>query len=76
MNNFVSVAVENRRQNLLEGFSCLLLAEGLLLKDLVEELSTCAQLSDDVEEALLLIKFEHLNDIGVVLFNFFQIFNS
>lgn len=67
MNNLVGVAIEDSRQDLFECLSCLLLTEGFLLEDLIKKLPTSAQLGDDVEEALLLIKFEHLDDVGVVL---------
>ena len=71
MNNLVTVAIEDSRQDLFEGLSCLLLAEGFLLEDLIEQLPTGTQFGDDVEEALLLIKFEHLDDVWVILWNYY-----
>lgn len=71
MNNLVTVAIEDSRQDLFEGLSCLLLTEGFLLEDLIEKFPTCTQFGDDVEEALLLIKFEHLDDVWVVLSNYY-----
>ena len=71
MNNLVTVAIEDSRQDLFEGLSCLLLADGFLLEDLIEQLPTGTQFGDDVEEALLLIKFEHLDDVWVILWNYY-----
>lgn len=67
MDDLVAVAVENSRKDLPEGLCSLLFAEALLLEDLVKELSSCAELSDDVEEALLLVELKDLDDVGVVL---------
>lgn len=37
------------------------------LGDLIEELPTCTEFSDNVKELFVLIKLEDLDDIGVIL---------
>lgn len=61
------VTVVDCREDLAKGFSCFLFAEVFLFQDLVEKLTTSAELGDDVEVAFLLIELKNFDDVGMVL---------
>ena len=60
------MAVIDRVQNLPEDLARIVFIKELLLNDLVEELSTCAQLSDKIDICLIFKVLNQLDDTGMV----------
>ena len=67
MHNVLLMAVVDAREDLLHEDGAVALVEFAALQDLVEELATLANLSDQVVALLVLEELVHLDDVGVVL---------
>jgi hypothetical protein len=67
MNDFVFMAIVDSTENLEHRLSCLLLTERLLLRYLIEELTTSAEFSHNEEESSVLVELIDLDDVRVVL---------
>ena len=67
MDDFLLVAIKNGGENLSHDFSSFDFGEGSLLLDLIEKLSSGAEFGNNVEIAIVLVKLENFNDVGMVL---------
>jgi len=69
MHNFVLVTIGYGGHQLLKHNRCRLLGKMMLVHDEVEELSTFAHFSHDIEVLLILIELQNLKHIRVVYFS-------
>ena len=67
MNDIIFVAIINAREHLFDEHGSILFSELTSGHDLVEQLTTLADISDDVVPLLVLEELVHLDDVGVVL---------
>jgi len=66
MNDVIIMAIVNARQNLLHEYRRILLRKLASGHDLIEELSTFTDVSDDVVSLFILEEFVHLENVWVV----------
>ena len=66
MNNVVCVAVGDCREHLLHDMSCVLLAEIRPLGNLVKQLTSADDLSDDIVSFFVLVCLEQFHHVGVI----------
>lgn len=68
MDNAVGMAICHSRQKLIHDLDCIEFIEGFHLDDLVEEFSSQAQLTHNVEVPLIYKELIHFQNVRVILF--------
>ena len=72
----MTVAVSNSRKHLTYDFTCLLFAEKFNFNNFVEELSTTAEVTNDIEKFLILKELVDFDNIWVILLYRAELFMS